>query len=97
MTQEAQFTYTGSSVTVNYSNGYYTRGVLSIWQVSDWEDSELSSILVNNIWTKKVTSSGNFHFGIEYQGVGLVIQDYYVTIDARCTVNGVTSGYCTID
>lgn len=94
--QEAQFTYTGHSVTVNYSNGYYKHGFLSIWQVSNWEESTQSSILVDNVWTKKVASSGNFHYGIEYQGVGLVIEDHYVTIDARCTVDGVTSGYYTI-
>lgn len=96
VTQEAQFTYTGSSVTVNYRNGYYTHGILSIWQVSNWVNSAVSSIFVNNVWTKKVMSSGNFHFGIEYQGIGLVIQDKYVTIDAECTVNGVTHGYYTL-
>ncbi len=97
VTQEAQFIYTGNSVTVNYSNGFYTHGTLSIWQTSNWENSKVSSILVDNVWTKRVMSSGNFHFGLEYEGIGLVVQDFYVTIDARCTVNGETHGYYTVN
>jgi hypothetical protein len=97
ITQEAQFTYTGSSVTVNYSKGHYTHGTLSAWQVSNWKDSSVDSIQVGGVWTKKVTSSGNFHWGIEYDGNGVVFQDLFVSIDARCTVDGVTSSYYTIE
>ena len=90
ITQEAQFTYTGSSVSVNYSDGYYERGFLSIWQVSDFEDSKESTINGSAV----VKSSANFHYGLEINGVGLVIQDNNCWVDVRCTKNGSVSGYC---
>lgn len=93
ITQEAQFTYTGNSASVVYSNGYYKRGALSLWQVSNWKESKASSIKINNVWTKRVASSGNFHWGVEYQGNGLVIEDRYAAIGVQCTVKGKISKY----
>lgn len=90
ITQEAQFTYNGSSVSVNYADGYYERGFLSIWQVSDFQDSEESTY--NG--SARVKSSANFHYGLEINGIGLVIQDNNCWVDARCTKNGSVSGYC---
>lgn len=90
ITQEAQFTYNGSSVSANYADGYYERGFLSIWQVSDFQDSQESTI--NG--SARVKSSANFHYGLEINGVGLVIQDNNCWVDVRCTKNGSTSGYC---
>lgn len=59
---EAQFTYNGSSVSVNYSDGSYQRGFLSIWQVSDFKDSSVSSITVDGVYYARVKSSANFHY-----------------------------------
>ncbi|MEG0836290.1 MAG: hypothetical protein RR413_12700 [Christensenellaceae bacterium] len=93
ITQEAQFTYNGSSVSTNYSDGSYTRGFLSIWQVSDFEDSKASTITEGGVSYAKVQSSANFHYGLEIQGVGLVIQDNYCWVDARCSKSGTVKGY----
>lgn len=90
ITQEAQFTYNGSSVTANYSDGYYSRGFLSIWQVSDFQDSIKSTF--NG--AARVKSSANFHYGLEINGIGLVIQDHNCWVDIRCTKNGYVKGYC---
>lgn len=90
ITQEAQFTYTGSSVSGNYSDGYYEKGFLSIWQVSDFEDSKESTINGSAV----VKSAANFHYGLEINGIGLVIQDNYCWVDVRCTKSGSVSGYC---
>lgn len=89
---EAQFTYNGSSVSVNYSDGSYQRGFLSIWQVSDFKDSSVSSITVDGVYYARVKSSANFHYGLEIQGVGLVIQDNYCWVDARCSKTGTVKG-----
>lgn len=90
ITQEAQFTYDGSSVSANYSDGYYERGFLSIWQVSDFEDSKESAYNGG----ARVKSSANFHYGLEINGIGLVIQDNNCWVDVRRTKSGSTSGYC---
>lgn len=82
ITQEAQFTYDGDSVEVNYSDGYYEKGFLSIWQVSDFEDSKESTLS----GSARVKSSANFHYGFEIDGTGLIIQDIFCWVDARCTV-----------
>lgn len=93
ITQEAQFTYNGTSVSVNYADGYYQRGFLSIWQVSDFQDSAESTIVVDGVTYKQVKSSANFHYGLEIDGIGLVIQDNYCWVSARCTKNGTVVGY----
>ncbi|MCI6813002.1 MAG: hypothetical protein MR922_11490 [Lachnospiraceae bacterium] len=97
ITQEAQFTYDGSSVSVNYSDGSYQRGFLSIWQVSDFEDSKESNVTVDGVYYAQVKSSANFHYGLEIQGVGLVIQDNYCWVDARCSKTGTVKGYMDAD
>ena len=93
ITQEAQFTYNGTSVSVNYADGYYQRGFLSIWQVSDFQDSTESTIVVDGVTYKQVKSSANFHYGLEIDGIGLVIQDNYCWVSARCTKSGTVVGY----
>lgn len=93
ITQEAQFTYNGSSVALNYADGYYKRGFLSIWQVSDFEDSKESFVTVDGVTYKQVKSSANFHYGLEIDGIGLVIQDNYCWVSARCSKDGTFVGY----
>lgn len=97
ITQEAQFTYNGSSVSVNYSDGAYKRGTLSIWQVSDFEDSKESSITDGGVYYARVKSSANFHYGLEINGIGLVVQDNYCWVDARCSKSGTVKGYMDAD
>ena len=35
-----------------------------------------------------------FRYGLEINGIGLVIQDNYCWVDVRCTKSGSVSGYC---
>lgn len=83
---EAEFGYDGEKAWVNGEPyGYYKRGILSLWQVSDW----------NVGWTNyegslgaRAYARGNFHFGIEYDGNGLVIQDIPLDLRVSCNYKG---------
>ena len=64
-------------------DGFYTRGILSIWQVSNWKvgkESDGTSYMAY--------CSGNFHYGFEYKGVGIVIQEKYIRHRMTCNKNG---------
>ncbi|MDK2832967.1 MAG: hypothetical protein PWR29_728 [Methanolobus sp.] len=79
------YRYDGNTVKAYYMDSWYTKGYLSIWQVSNWEEGgyDYASAAVSEIYGR-----GNFHYGFEYQGVGLVIQDKYVTVKSICDKNG---------
>ena len=84
LTVECTFYYNGSSAW--YKSGfdyYYTKGVLSIWQVSNWKGWKEASGT-----SYKAYCSGNFHFGLEYEGNGLVIQDFYCKNTLTCSKDG---------
>ncbi len=66
-------------------SGYYTRGTLSIWQVSNWT---VGSTVVNGGEYCRAYTNGNFHFGVEYQGFGLIIQDVFDDLRVSVTKNG---------
>lgn len=91
LTVTCNFYYDGSKAW--YKDGfdyYYTRGVLSIWQVSNWKGWKETSGTSYNAYC-----SGNFHWGIEYQGVGLVIEDYYCKNTLSCSKTGTITKTCT--
>ncbi len=84
LTVECTFYYNGSSAW--YKSGfdyYYTKGFLSIWQVSNWKGWKEASGT-----SYKAYCSGNFHFGLEYEGNGLVIQDFYCKNTLTCSKDG---------
>ena len=84
LTVECTFNYNGSSAW--YKSGfdyYYTKGFLSIWQVSNWKGWKEASGS-----SYKAYCSGNFHFGLEYEGNGLVIQDFYCKNTLTCSKDG---------
>jgi hypothetical protein len=81
---ESTFNYNGS--TAWYKSGfnyYYTKGTLSVWQVSNWNGWKEASGT-----SYKAYCAGNFHWGIEYAGSGLVIQDYYCKNTLICDKDG---------
>ncbi|TCW33470.1 hypothetical protein EDC21_12128 [Thermohydrogenium kirishiense] len=83
---EANFGYDGSKAW--YAGGlwgYYERGTLSAWQVSNWETG---TTVINNGEYCRAYARGNFHWGIEYEGNGLVVQDEYVDLRVSVTRNG---------
>ena len=82
---ESNFGYNG--VSAWYAGGlmgYYERyfGPGGIWQVSNWDTG---TTVVNGGEYCRAYARGNFHYGIEYQGIGWVIQDIYE--DVRVSVN----------
>lgn len=84
LTVECSFYYNGSKAW--YKSGfdyYYSKGTLSVWQVSNWKGWKEASGT-----SYKAYCSGNFHWGIEYGGNGLVIQDYYCKNTLTCSKNG---------
>jgi len=81
------FNYNGSKAW--YKSGfdyYYSRGSFSTWQVSNWRGWKEAS--GTNF---RAYCSGNFHYGFEYQGVGLVIQDIYCKNTISCNKSGTIS------
>jgi hypothetical protein len=77
--------YNGNTVKAYYYDSWYDRGFASIWQVSNWEEGgyDYASGTLSEIYGR-----GNFHWGFEYQGIGLVIQDKYITVKSTCDKNG---------
>lgn len=91
LTVECTFYYNGSKAW--YKSGfdyYYTKGTLSLWQVSNWKGWKEKSGT-----SYKAYCSGNFHWGIEYDGNGLVIQDYYCKNTLTCSKSGLITKSAT--
>ncbi len=89
---ECTFYHNGSKAW--YKSGfdyYYTKGTLSVWQVSNWRGWKEASGT-----SYKAYCSGNFHWGIEYEGNGLVIQDYYCKNTLTCSKSGTISTSATM-
>lgn len=70
------FQYNGTDVKPKLNDAWYTRGFLSIWQVSNWQKSTYKK--GSNY--AEVYGRGNFHFGLEINGYGLVVQDQYIKV-----------------
>lgn len=84
------FSYDGYSASYygNF-NAYYKRGIPSVWQVSGWEKGHEAAGTNYTAY-----ASGNFHFGFEYDGMGLVIQDFYIKHKVTCDRYGnITPSY----
>lgn len=84
LTVECKFYYNGSKAW--YKSGfdyYYTKGAITLWQVSNWKGWKEKSGT-----SYKAYCSGNFHWGVEYDGNGLVIQDIYCKNTVTCSKSG---------
>ena len=83
---ESNFGYDG--VTAWYAGGVagsYERGFLTIWQVSNWE---VGTTVIDGGAYCRAYARGNFHWGFEYQGNGVVIQDVYEDVRVSVTRDG---------
>lgn len=84
---DCNFYYNGSKAWYKSGfDGWYKRGTLSIWQVSNWKEKREQS---GKSYVARC--SGNFHYGLEVHGVGLIIQDLYIKHVATCNKNGKVS------
>lgn len=79
-----------ATVEAYHKDSWYTRGTGSIWQVSNWEKGGYD---YPNEPKSEIYGRGNFHWGIEYGVIGLIIQDQYVTVKSTCDQFGNT--HCT--
>lgn len=67
-------------------SGYYEKGGLpNPWQVSNWE---VGTTIIEGGAYCRAYARGNFHWGFEYQGNGVVIQDVYEDVRVSVTRDG---------
>lgn len=68
---------------------YYVRGPVSLWQVSNWSTG--GTRLLNSL-TAYCYARGNFHWGFEVEGVGIVVQDIALDLRLTCDKTGHVTG-----
>lgn len=81
---DCNFYYNGKKAW--YKSGFdawYTRGALSVWQVSNWKKKKEQNGKSYTAWC-----AGNFHMGLEVKGVGVVLDDKYIKHKITCNKKG---------
>lgn len=79
------FGYDHKSVQPYFDDSWYVHNMpFNLWQISNWEKG---AHMISNS-TAEVYGQGNFHYGFEYNGGGLTVQDYYIKIYLSCDQNG---------
>jgi hypothetical protein len=79
------FEYNYNSVQPYFYDSWYVHNMpFNLWQISNWKKG--THIISNN--TAEVYGQGNFHYGFEYNGNGLTVQNYYVKAYLSCDQNG---------
>lgn len=81
---QGYFTYNGTAVNPHLVDAWYTKGTLSIWQVENWEEG-VTYEMSGNV---RIYGKGNFHFGVEIAGYGLVVQDKFIVAFQEGDKNG---------
>jgi hypothetical protein len=79
------YAYNGNTVKAYYMDSWYTRGTLSSWQITNWEEGGYNYA---NGALSEIYGRGNFHWGFEYAGTGIVFQDYYIVVKSKCDKYG---------
>ncbi len=64
---------------------YHQNGCCSLWQIDNWETG---TTVINNGEYCRAFARGNFHFGFEYEKIGIVIQDVFEDLRVSVTRNG---------
>lgn len=85
-----KFKYNGSKASYHSGlDGYYKRGILSIWQVSNWQVGREQAGTSYTAYAK-----GNFHYGFEIKGIGIIVQELYIKHVVTCSKTGkITKSY----
>lgn len=79
------FVYDHKSVQPYHINSWYVHNMpFNLWQISNWEKG--THMISSN--TAEVYGQGDFHYGFEYNGKGITVQNYYVKIYLSCDQNG---------
>lgn len=83
---EGEFSYNGSIVTPYFYDGYVKKRFTGfIWQIDNYSEGVTSA--ADNSWATVYTRA-NFHYGIEYDGIGWVWQYIDVKNQIKCDKNG---------
>jgi len=77
--------YNGKTVKAYYMDSWYTRGTASPWQVTNWKEGGYNYATGT---LSEIYGRGNFHWGFEYAGSGIILQDYYIEVKSKCDKNG---------
>lgn len=90
---QGYFGYDNKSVQPYHVDSWYVHNMpFNLWQISNWEDG--TDIISNS--TAEVYSQGNFHYGFEYKGNSLTVQNYYVKVYLSCDQNGNYGAYYSV-
>lgn len=82
---QGYFEYDYKSVQPYFDNSWYVHNMpFNLWQISNWEEG---AHMISSS-TAEVYGQGNFHYGFEYNGNGLIVQNYYVKVYLSCDQNG---------
>lgn len=82
---QGYFEYNHKSVQPYFYDSWYVHNMpFNLWQISNWETGthQISSS------TAEIYAQGNFHYGFEYNGNSLTVQNYYVKVYLLCDQNG---------
>lgn len=82
---QGYFEYDHKSVQPYFDDSWYVHNMpFNLWQISNWEKGthQISSS------NAEIYGQGNFHYGFEYNGSGLTVQNDYVKVYLLCDQNG---------
>ncbi|MED3825299.1 hypothetical protein P4561_16585 [Priestia flexa] len=83
---KGEFKYTGSSVTPYFYDGYVKKRFTgAIWQIDNYGEGTTTAA---NKSSATIFTRANFHYGLEYDGVGIVVQYLDVRNQISCTKSG---------
>lgn len=87
------FRYDNESVQPYHVDSWYVHNMpFNLWQISNWEEG--TDIISSS--TAEVYSQGYFHYGFEYNGNSLTVQNYYVKVYLSCDQNGNYGAYYSV-
>lgn len=82
---QGYFGYDHKSVQPYHIDSWYVHNMpFNLWQISNWENG---AHMISSS-TAEVYGQGNFHYGFEYNGNSLTVQNYYVKVYLSCDQNG---------
>ena len=70
-----------ATVETHFTDAWYSLGSPTVFQVTNWKEGGINYL---NTHTGEIYGSGQFHWGFEVQGVGLVLYNKYIKVYSTC-------------